>query len=390
MEALTDLPGVDLTVRLADPVWLSDRERLEAWRELRRARNRLEAAMCRLVGVIERDRSYETVDAPTVTSWLVGEGEAASAARAVVASARALPDMPTVAEAFEAGDLDIPRVRMLVKAREEAPVVFARDETMLVESIGGPGAADSRRVVDYWAQAAAPDAAAEAEQRAFELRCLFVSSTWAGTVRIDGQLDRASGAVVQTALDTLTDPANLDPSDTRSPAQRRADALVELCRDYLDHGNTPVSGGRRPHVTVHVAAEALQGNPAEPCEVDGTGVITPHTARRLACDSAITRLSVDADGSVLDVGRTRRSVPPALRRALEARDRGCVICGRPARWCDAHHILHWADGGPTSLDNLVLLCRYHHRLVHQGRIQLPDRYTQPETPKPATTPPQRE
>jgi hypothetical protein len=298
--------------------------------------------------------------------------------------------MPTVAEAFEAGVLDIPRVRMLVKAREAAPVVFARDETMLVESIGGLGAADSRRVVDYWAQAAAPDAAAAAEQRAFELRCLFVSATWAGTVRIDGVLDRQSGVVVQTALDTLSDPTNLDPTDLRSPAQCRADALVEVCRDFLDHGDTPVSGGRRPHVTVHVAAEALCGVPAEPCEVDGTGVITPQAARRLACDAAVTTLTVDGDGTPLDVGRTRRSVPPSLRRALEARDRGCVICGRPARWCDAHHIVHWADGGPTSLDNLVLLCRSHHRRVHQGRIQLPPPHTPPAAPAPDTIRRQRE
>jgi hypothetical protein len=98
VEALTDVPGVDLVVRIPDPGWLSDRERLEAWRVLRRARNRLDAAMCRLVGEIDRDRSCETDDAPTVTSWLVAEGESAPAARAVVASGRVLPEMPTVTE----------------------------------------------------------------------------------------------------------------------------------------------------------------------------------------------------------------------------------------------------------------------------------------------------
>ena len=323
-----------------------------------------------------------------MASWLVGEGESASAARAVVASARALEEMPATAGAFEAGGLDVPRVRMLVEARETAPDLFARDEAVLVKAVGGLSAADSRRVVDYWVQAAAPEGAADAEERAYQRRCLFVSPAWAGTVRIDGVLDRASGAVVQTALETLTDPGNLDPSDTRTPAQRRADALVDLCRDYLDHGNTPVSGGRRPHLTLHVAAEALCGVPAEPCELDGTGVITPEGARSLACDAAISVLETDAGGGVLDVGRARRTIPPALRRALEVRDRGCVICGRPPRWCDAHHIVHWADGGPTSLDNLVLLCRYHHRQVHHGRIQLPPRFTPPDPA--TTTPAQRE
>jgi hypothetical protein len=389
MEALTDVPGVDLTVRMPDPVWLSDAERLEAWRMLRRARNRLEAAMCRLVGTIERERSFECEDAPTVTSWLVGEGESASVARSTVATARALDDMPATADAFSAGDLDPPRVRLLVRARETSPDLFARDETVLVDTIAGLTAADCRRVVDYWTQAAAPEAAGDAEERAFERRRLHVSSTWAGTVRIDGLLDRQAGAVVQTALDALTDPGNLDPTDVRSPAQRRADALTDLCRDYLDHGNTPVSGGQRPHVTVHVAAEALHGLPAEPCEVDGAGVISPQAARRIACDAAVTRLTLDGDGSPLDVGRATRTIPPAMRRALEARDRGCVICGRPPRWCDAHHIVHWADGGPTSLDNLVLLCRYHHRLVHHGQIQLPPQHTPAATPDP-TTRPQRE
>jgi hypothetical protein len=266
-----------------------------------------------------------------------------------------------------------------------APDVFVRDEALLVEAIGGLAAADARRVVDYWVQAAVPEASIEAEERAHRLRRLFVSPTWAGTVRIDGVLDREAGAVVQTALDALTDPANLDPGDTRSPAQRRADALVDVCRDYLDHGDTPVSGGQRPHLTLHVAADALHGHPAEPCELDGAGVTTPRTVRRLACDATISTLHIDADGCAVDVGRATRSIPPALRRALEARDRGCVICGRPARWCDAHHIIHWADGGPTSLTNLVLLCRYHHRQLHDGRIQLPTRYTE-QPAEPITTP----
>jgi len=239
-------------------------------------------------------------------------------------------------------------------------------------------------VVDYWTQAAVPEAAVAGEERAHERRCLFVSSTWAGMVRIDGLVDRESGAVVQTALDALTDPANLDGDDLRSPPQRRADALVDLCRDYLDHGDTPVLGGQRPHVTLHVAAEALQGRPAHPCEIDGAGVVTPQTARRFSCDATVATLTVDGDRNALDVGRATRTIPPALRRALVARDRGCVICGRPARWCDAHHIIHWADGGPTSLDNLVLLCRYHHRMVHHGRIQLPTHFT---PPPPAATPP---
>ena len=88
----------------------------------------------------------------------------------------------------------------------------------------------------------------------------------------------------------------------------------------------------------------------------------------------VTRVAPDGSG-VLDVGRATRVVPTGLRAALEARDRGCVIpgCGAPRRWCDAHHVIHWADGGPTSLANLALLCDRHHTLVHEGRVRLPER-----------------
>jgi hypothetical protein len=192
-------------------------------------------------------------------------------------------------------------------------------------------------------------------------------------VHIDGRLDRVAGQVVITALDSLTDPANFDAEDTRTPAQRRADALVDLCRDHLDHSDLPTQRKERPHVMVHLGLEALEGRAGKPCELDDTGVITPQTARQLACDAKITRVITRGESQVLDVGRTTRVISKGLRSALVARDGGCVIdaCGAPRRWCDAHHVIHWADGGPTSLDNLILLCRRHHRAVHEGGVQLP-------------------
>jgi len=279
--------------------------------------------------------------------------------------------MPCVAEAFERGDLDTLRVRHLAGAREVDTEVFARDEAMLVDTIVGLPARDARTALDYWRQAAAPEATDIAEQRAHDLRRLFVSPTWGGLVRVDGQLGREAGAVVMAALDSLTDPGALDPTDTRSAPQRRADALTDLCRDHLDHGDAPVAGGEKPHVTLHVTRRTLRGEPDEPCELEEAGVVTPRTARRIACDASIIEITEEHAGAALDVGRRTRVVPAATRRALVARDRGCVICGRPARWCDAHHVVHWADGGPTSLDNLVLLCRFHHRGVHEGRTLLP-------------------
>ncbi|MCU0282251.1 MAG: HNH endonuclease [Acidimicrobiia bacterium] len=170
-----------------------------------------------------------------------------------------------------------------------------------------------------------------------------------------------SGGVVQAAIRSLAEPANLDPADTRTPAQRRADALAELSRRHLD-GETR-TGSSRPHLTVTVPWDTLKtGTGLVDTEA---GPITAEAARRLACDATISQV-VLKDGVPVTSGDARRRIPGALRRALDLRDKHCTHpgCDIPARWCDAHHILHWADGGKTTLANLRLLCRPHHRGAH--------------------------
>jgi len=193
-------------------------------------------------------------------------------------------------------------------------------------------------------------------------------------VRVDGDLDPESGAVFLTALEALTGPVMRSSDDHRTPAQARADALVDICRDSLHRGDAPITGGERPHVSLVVDLAVLDGATGRSEVADGV-VVTGETARRLLCDAGVSRVITKGPSDPLDVGRRTRVVPPAIRRALEMRDGGCVIagCRRPHRWCNAHHVVHWADGGPTSLDNLVLLCRRHHRLVHEGEIDLPAR-----------------
>ena len=154
-------------------------------------------------------------------------------------------------------------------------------------------------------------------------------------------------------------------ADTRTPGQRRADALVEVCRLVLAGGRLPTNGGDRPQVSVTVSYDTLR---------DGLGAgvldtgepVSAETARRLACDAQILPFVLDGAGQVLDAGRSRRLVDGPLRRALIARDRGCTFpeCDRPARWCEGHHIVSWADGGPTDLTNLALMCAFHHHVIH--------------------------
>lgn len=210
-------------------------------------------------------------------------------------------------------------------------------------------------------------------EKLFARRRLDVSSTFRGMGRIDGDLDPEGTAVVLTALGACTDPAGRAADDSRTPGQCRADAMVQICSFYLGHGDTPHSGGEKPHVSVIVELETLERRAGGSCELEGVAVIYPETARRLACDAAVSRIITRGCSEPLDVGRRTPSVPAAIRRALAVRDQGCVFagCDRPVRWCDAHHIKHWADGGDTSLDNLVLLCRRHHHMVHEGRVALP-------------------
>jgi hypothetical protein len=184
-------------------------------------------------------------------------------------------------------------------------------------------------------------------------------------VRLDGDLDPESGGVVITALGSLAEPQALDPEDRRTPAQRRADALVEICRRHLDTADRPRVGGDRPHLTATVDLAALQGS-GEPLVDLDTGPTALETVRRLACDATLTAILTDPGGRPLRAGRRTRVVSPSLCRFLHQRDRGCTHpgCQVPARWFDAHHVTHWAHGGSTETANLQLLCRRHHRLAH--------------------------
>jgi hypothetical protein len=200
-------------------------------------------------------------------------------------------------------------------------------------------------------------------------RELTLSDEADGTTRIRGRLDAEAAAALRSAIDALSKPRPTvagDP-DLRTAAQRRADALVEITTRVLTSGTLPLTGGVRPQITVSVTVEALAGRPGAAPAQTGWGLPLPYaTLARLCCDPSIARVILNADGVPLDLGMTERLVTPELRRALVARDKGCVFpsCDRPAEWCEAHHLRHWKDGGATALDNLALVCRFHHGMVH--------------------------
>ena len=152
-----------------------------------------------------------------------------------------------------------------------------------------------------------------------------------------------------------------------SRAVRRADALAWMAERLFESGDAPALALDRHEIVVHVEAEVLADGRAGRCEIEHRTAIAAETARRLCCDAGIVPVVDGPNGEPLSVGRRTRSIPPAVRRALSSRDRGCRFPGCPATHrLHGHHVKHWADGGETSLDNLILLCPTHHRLVHEG------------------------
>ena len=161
------------------------------------------------------------------------------------------------------------------------------------------------------------------------------------------------------------------PEDERTFGQRRADALVAMAESFLKHGLEALRAGERQQIVIHVDAATLVQDEAGRCEIEAGPAIAAETARRLSCDASVLTLVEDPQGQPLDIGRKRRTIPPAIGRALRARDSGCRFpgCGN-RRFVEGHHIAHWARGGPTRLTNLVLLCRFHHRQVHEGNVRV--------------------
>ena len=155
----------------------------------------------------------------------------------------------------------------------------------------------------------------------------------------------------------------------RSLSAQRADALGVVAESFLKHGLETLSGGERHQIVVHVDAETLKHSSAGRCELEDGPALPAESARRIACDASVVSLIENERGEPLNIGRKTRAISPALRRALNSRDRGCRFPGcTHQRFIDGHHIKHWAHGGCTNLANLVSLCRFHHRLVHEGAV----------------------
>jgi hypothetical protein len=252
-----------------------------------------------------------------------------------------------------------------------APLRPAFDERALLAKARGHSVLELRHDCAHFRHAADPRRFLAEQVEQVEARFLELKTIEGGALSLRGYLDSEAGATLRAALEPLARPTG--EGDDRRRERRCADALVELAGHALDTGLLPQHAGQRPHLQVTATLATVQGREGAPAaELDLGGPIAAETARRLGCDAGVTRVVFGADSAVLDVGRATRVPATATRRAVQARDRGCVWpgCHRPASWGELHHLRHWAQGGSTDLANLVLICRAHHWKVHEGGWRL--------------------
>jgi hypothetical protein len=300
-----------------------------------------------------------------------------SAHRLVTLAAELDGAPPVVGEAVAAGEVNRDQVEVVLRSlarlpRDIGPEIRDRAAAALVGFCADHDPAQLGVIGERILHVVAPEEADEAERRALERaeatatekRFFTLSPHPDGVgVRLAGRLTAAGAAAVRAAIEPLLTPT---PGDDRSAGQRRADALVEVCQLALRTENLPDHGGSRPQIVLGVDFDVLKQELGAGT-LDNGDQVTPETVRRMGCDAHLLPVVFRGRSMPLDVARTRRLVAGALRQALAARDRGCAFpdCDRDQRWCDAHHVRHWSMGGPTALNNVVLLCPHHHAEIHR-------------------------
>jgi Domain of unknown function (DUF222)/HNH endonuclease len=334
--------------------------------ELATLASHLSAGMCRwleLVGELDRRGEWAEWGCGSCAEWLAWRcALLPRTAREHVRVARRLPELPLLRAAFARGELSYAKVRALTR------VADAESEAELLELARVMTAAQLERAARAYRRVTTEDAnVLHADAH--------VSTYWDddGSLEIHGRLAPEQGALVLRALEAARDSLWRQERGSAEPRPTSAEVLVAVAEAALA-SDADRSGGERYQVVVHVEADALASDGEQGgISLDDGAALAAETARRLACDASVVAIS-ERNGRTVRVGRKTRTIPPGLRRALGARDRGCRFPGcENHRFVDAHHVRHWARGGETRLDNLVLLCRRHHRLVHEGGYAIDDK-----------------
>jgi hypothetical protein len=349
------------------PAWLGtidDAALGEPLIEIREVIDQSEAVFTDGVRRFDQSGEYQADGSLSVIAWLRWKCKLSGGAAAErVAIAHQLEQLPQTEAAFAAGDLGYQHVVVMARAAEHVGAAAVRKEegTLLKAALRMDPGQFTGVAKNFEHRVDAEGALAEAN-RAYQRRYLHLGEPQDGLVRIDGLLDAEGGATLRTALQPFMKPIK---DDQRSHGQRQHDALIERCRQ--GSGSKRDGSGPRPQLIIRASLDTLAGVPGAPAgELEGGGTVPAETGQRHACDSAISWITGQSE---LDheLNHASRTVPASTRRALESRDRQCVFpgCSRPPTWCDGHHLVWWTRGGSTALPNLALLCRPHHRMLHE-------------------------
>jgi Domain of unknown function (DUF222)/HNH endonuclease len=282
-----------------------------------------------------------------------------------------LESLPKVAAAISSGEISFQSASALCHLRErlgEKAEFFDEDE--MLGYARDCSVFDLRKLCRVAWHSANPDGFFKEAEADFSRRYLHISQMSDGMYAVDAQLDPVSGAAFKSGLEVLAKPKG--PEDERKHSQRMADAVGELAMHALEGGTLPRRHSVKPHINLTMTLEGLKGElGVPPADLELSLPISTRTAERIACDCTMSRVLL-AGSMVIDVGRATRVVSAPTMRALRVRDKGCRFpgCDRQVDWTNPHHIIHWARGGPNNLPNMVLLCYFHHRLVHEGGWQV--------------------
>ncbi len=392
---------------------LSNKELAAAITELAGHLNAANRRWLALIAEFDRRKGWSDSMTKSCAHWLNWQcGVNLGAAREKVRVAHALEGLPMIGAAMGRGELSYAKVRALTRAAN-----VANEEFLLMIGLHGTASHVEKLVRQYRRVQEVEELSREERQQARRSVSYYFDDE-DGSLVLKARLPAESGMQLLKALEVaiadLPLPPAQDPCLSRpgregadgvrdtdverrratdvsaetsarhSPptpdrklepriptTARRADALALVAESFLAHGAESLSGGDRLQIVVHVDHETLKERTAGRSEFeDGPGV-SAETSRRMACDCSYVKITEDDNGEPLNVGRKTRSIPPALRRALKSRDKGCVFPGcTHQKYVDGHHVHHWAEGGETKLSNLVSLCRFHHRLVHEGGVRI--------------------
>ncbi|MEA2002915.1 MAG: DUF222 domain-containing protein [Actinomycetota bacterium] len=342
--------------------------------EMLEIRERFDAELLRLVGSWDRDRAWEIDGSLSPRAWLahrtpIGDG----AAQRLVNNARHIDRHDTIAGALAEGEITTAHVEAIgrVMSKDRLALLDEHQEVLVDQARKLP-VGDFTTMMRRWASLADDQLSKDTFARKWQRRHVHASTSLDGWLSGDFYLDPVAGGALLNVLDHLVPPDPQDAPDGPRPlSQRRADGLADLTNWYLN-GDKP--GGNPPNINGVIDVALLLGETPEMttarCDLDGIGPVTRTVLDQLCCDARFTRFIMAGPSQFLDMGRATRLATPGQRQAVAIRDQHCRFpsCNRKPQWCDIHHIAGWVESlGKTNIDNLIMLCRRHHTLVHNTK-----------------------